>query len=126
MELHDEELAIVLSLIDRLNGTRTMLQALTAAVESQPAPVRDAILAEMRALLGAGKNKSTVIGFDRSFPIAWGIARSRLLLRAVACIAMATHFGRRISFRCISSHLLLTQSSGPTPRFEPSFQFETL
>ena len=55
MELHDEELAIVLSLIDRLNGTRTMLQALTAAVESQPAPVRGAILAEMRALLGAGE-----------------------------------------------------------------------
>ena len=55
MELHDEELAIVLSLIDRLNGTRTMLQALTAAVESQPEPVRDAILAEMRALLGAGE-----------------------------------------------------------------------
>ena len=36
MELRDEELAIVLSLIDRLNGTRTMLQALTAAVQSQP------------------------------------------------------------------------------------------
>ncbi len=55
MELHDEELAIVLSLIDRLNGTRTMLQALTAAVESQPAPVSDAILAEMSVLLEAGE-----------------------------------------------------------------------
>jgi chaperone modulatory protein CbpM len=54
MELQDEELALVLSLIDRLNGTRTMLHALTAAVQNQPAAVRDAILAEMRALLGAG------------------------------------------------------------------------
>ncbi len=51
MELRDEELAIVLSLIDRLHGTRTMLRALTAAVRSQPAGVRDAILADMRALL---------------------------------------------------------------------------
>ena len=89
MELHDEELAIVLSLIDRLNGTRTMLQALTAA-GGKPAsagarrdPGRDA-----RAF-GGGRVIPTVIGFDRSFPIAWGIARSRLLLRAVACIAMA-------------------------------------
>ncbi len=52
MELHDEELAIVLSLIDRLNGTRTVLRALNAAVRNQPAPVREAILGEMRALLG--------------------------------------------------------------------------
>src|SRR5262249_48233958 len=51
MELRDEELAIVLSMVDRLNDTRTMLRALTAAVQSQPAEVRDAILAEMRALL---------------------------------------------------------------------------
>ncbi len=52
MELGDEELAIVLSLIDRLNGTRGMLRALTSAVQRQPAAVRDAILAEMRAVLG--------------------------------------------------------------------------
>jgi len=52
LELRDEELAIVLSLIDRLNGTRTMLHALTAAVQGQPAGVRDAIMAQMRALLG--------------------------------------------------------------------------
>jgi len=59
MELRDEELAIVLSLIDRLNGTRTMLRALTAAVQSQPAEVRDAILAEMRALLsGEDRNNA--------------------------------------------------------------------
>ncbi len=54
MELQDEELALVLSLIDRLNGTRSMLHALTAAVQSQPAPVRNTILGKMRTLLGAG------------------------------------------------------------------------
>jgi chaperone modulatory protein CbpM len=53
MELRDEELAIVLSLVDRLNGTRTMLRALTAAVQSQPAEIREAILAETRANIGA-------------------------------------------------------------------------
>jgi chaperone modulatory protein CbpM len=52
MELRDEELAIVLSLVDRLNSTRTMLRALTVAVQGQPEAVRDAILAEMRVLLG--------------------------------------------------------------------------
>jgi chaperone modulatory protein CbpM len=53
MELRDEELAIVLSLVDRLNGTRTMLRALTAAVQRQPAEIREAILAETRANIGA-------------------------------------------------------------------------
>ena len=52
MELGDEELALVLSLIDQLNGTRTMLRALNRAVQSQPEAVRDAILTEMRAALG--------------------------------------------------------------------------
>jgi len=51
MELRDDELAIVLSLVDRLNGTRTMLLALSTAVQKQPAQVREAILAEMHALL---------------------------------------------------------------------------
>jgi chaperone modulatory protein CbpM len=51
MDLKDEELATVLSLIDRLNGTRTMLRALTSAVQSQPVQVRDAIFAELRTLL---------------------------------------------------------------------------
>jgi chaperone modulatory protein CbpM len=51
MDLKDEELATVLSLIDRLNSTRTMLRALTSAVQSQPAQVRDAIFAELRTLL---------------------------------------------------------------------------
>jgi len=52
MELRDEELAVVLSLIDRLNGTRAMLRALASAVQAQPAGVRERILAQMRALLG--------------------------------------------------------------------------
>ena len=54
MELGDEELALALSLIDQLNGTRTMLRALSTAVQSQPEAVRDAILAEMRTILGGG------------------------------------------------------------------------
>jgi chaperone modulatory protein CbpM len=52
MDLADGEVAIVLSLVDRLNGTRTMLRALTTAVQHQPQPVRDGILSQMRALLG--------------------------------------------------------------------------
>ncbi len=55
MELRDEELAIVLSLVDRLNGTRTLLHALMAAVQSQPVEVRDAVMLQMRTLLGAGE-----------------------------------------------------------------------
>ena len=54
MELGDEELALALSLIDQLDGTRTMLRALSTAVQSQPKAVRDAILAEMRTILGDG------------------------------------------------------------------------
>jgi chaperone modulatory protein CbpM len=53
LELQDEELELVLSLIDRLNGMRTMLSALTAAVQSQPAAVRSTILGKMRAMLEA-------------------------------------------------------------------------
>ena len=55
MELRDEELAIVLSLVDRLNGMRAVLHALTSAVQSQPEEVRDAILLQARTLLGAGE-----------------------------------------------------------------------
>ena len=53
MELGEEALAVVLPLVDRLNGTRTMLHALSAAVQSQPQDIRDAILAEMRVFLEA-------------------------------------------------------------------------
>jgi chaperone modulatory protein CbpM len=51
MELRDEELAIVLSLLDRLNSTRTILGALTAAVERQPPQIREAIRSDLQALL---------------------------------------------------------------------------
>ena len=51
MDLRDEELALVLSLVDQLNGARTMLRALTTAVRSQPEAVRDAIMAGMREQL---------------------------------------------------------------------------
>lgn len=47
MQLGDEELAMVLSLIDQLHGTRTLLRALTAAVKTQPEEVREAIMAHM-------------------------------------------------------------------------------
>ncbi len=52
MQLRDDEVAIVLSLIDQLNGTRAMLRAFSAAVGNQPADVREAIMSEMRVLLG--------------------------------------------------------------------------
>ena len=50
MELGDEELAMVLSLVDRLHATRSVLRELLAAVERQPQEVRDAILADVRRL----------------------------------------------------------------------------
>ncbi len=51
MELKDDELGIVLSMVDRLNGTRSMLRALTLALAKQPVDVQHAIMTEVRALL---------------------------------------------------------------------------
>ena len=48
MDLRDEELTMVLSLIDQLHSTRTMLRAMTAAVHTQPQEIREAILARVR------------------------------------------------------------------------------
>lgn len=48
MELRDEELTMVLSLVDQLNGARAMLRAMTTAVRSQPDEVREAILTTFR------------------------------------------------------------------------------
>jgi chaperone modulatory protein CbpM len=48
MDLRDEELTIVLSLIDQLHSTRTLLRAMTAAVHSQPGEIREAILTTVR------------------------------------------------------------------------------
>jgi chaperone modulatory protein CbpM len=51
MELRDDELAMVLSLVDQLHGTRALLRAMTTAVRSQPERIRDAILAQAGLLL---------------------------------------------------------------------------
>jgi chaperone modulatory protein CbpM len=51
MELADDELAMILSLVDRLHGTRALLYAVTSAVHGQPEHIRDAILAKAAALL---------------------------------------------------------------------------
>jgi chaperone modulatory protein CbpM len=51
MELRDEELSMVLSLVDQLNSARAMLRAMTTAVHSQPDEVREAILTTIRVHL---------------------------------------------------------------------------
>jgi len=48
MELRDEEMTMVLSLIDQLHSTRSLLRAMTAAVHSQPHEIREAILTTVR------------------------------------------------------------------------------
>ena len=48
MDLRDEELTMVLSLIDQLHSTRAILRAMTTAVHSQPQEIREAILANVR------------------------------------------------------------------------------
>lgn len=53
MALADEELTMVLSLVDQLHGTRSLLSAVTAAIQSQPEEVRDAILSNVRVRLVA-------------------------------------------------------------------------
>jgi chaperone modulatory protein CbpM len=55
MELRDDELAMVISLVDQLNGARSVLRAMAAAVQNQPPQVRDAIMAEMGELLGTAE-----------------------------------------------------------------------
>ncbi len=48
MDLRDEEMAMVLSLMDQLHSTRSLLRAMTAAVHSQPNEIREAILTRVR------------------------------------------------------------------------------
>ena len=48
MDLRDEETAMVLSLMDQLHSTRSLLRAMTVAVHGQPAEVREAILTRVR------------------------------------------------------------------------------
>ncbi len=48
MELRDEEVTMVLSLIDQLHSARALLKAMTSAVHSQPDEIREAIIATVR------------------------------------------------------------------------------
>jgi len=48
MDLGDEEMAMVLSLMDQLNSARSLLRAMTAAVHSQPNEIREAILTRVQ------------------------------------------------------------------------------
>ena len=48
MDLRDEEMAMVLSLMDQLHSTRSLLRAMTVAVHSQPNEIREAILTRVR------------------------------------------------------------------------------
>jgi chaperone modulatory protein CbpM len=48
MELRDEEMTMVLSLVDQLHSARAMLKAMTSAVHSQPDEIREAILLKVR------------------------------------------------------------------------------
>jgi chaperone modulatory protein CbpM len=51
MEIGDEELGVVLSLVDQLHNTRGMLRALSTAIEEQPEELRAAIVSRARVLL---------------------------------------------------------------------------
>jgi chaperone modulatory protein CbpM len=51
MDLGDEELTLVLSLLDQLHGTRAMLRAMAAGINDQPMEVREAILSKIGAAL---------------------------------------------------------------------------
>ena len=58
MDLGDEEMAMVLSLMDQLNGARSLLRAMTAAVHSQPNEIREAILTTVRLHLAPNPDRS--------------------------------------------------------------------
>lgn len=48
MDVGDDAIPLVLSLLDQVYELRGMVQTMLSAVEAQPAPVRDAILAVVR------------------------------------------------------------------------------
>jgi chaperone modulatory protein CbpM len=54
MELRDDDLPMVLSLLDQLHGTRGLLRAMISAVRSQPEEVRVAVMRKARELLASG------------------------------------------------------------------------
>lgn len=51
MEIKDEELGLVLSLVDQLNDTRRFLRAMADAIREQPEEVRGGIMMRVQALL---------------------------------------------------------------------------
>ena len=63
MDLRDEEMAMVLSLMDQLHSTRSLLRAMTVAVHSQPNEIREAILTRVRLHLVAPRFKLCLKGF---------------------------------------------------------------
>ena len=58
MDLRDEEMAVVLSLMDQLHSTRSLLRAMTVAVHSQPNEIREAILTRVRLHLSPRDSNS--------------------------------------------------------------------
>jgi chaperone modulatory protein CbpM len=48
MDVHEETIPLVLSLLDQVYTLRGQMRAIARAVESQPEPVRNAILAAIR------------------------------------------------------------------------------
>jgi chaperone modulatory protein CbpM len=51
LEVPDDAVPMVLSLLDQVHGLRRELRALVNAVEAQPAPVRDEIRSAFRSLI---------------------------------------------------------------------------
>ena len=51
LEVGEDSVPIILSLIDQLHGTRRTLRAFAAAIDEQPADVRDRIAERLRAML---------------------------------------------------------------------------
>jgi chaperone modulatory protein CbpM len=58
MELRDEELTMVLSLIDQLHSMRALLRAMTSAVHAQPHEIKEAILMKVRLHLAPSSDKT--------------------------------------------------------------------
>ena len=48
MDLRDDAIPLILSLLDQVYELRGVVRSLMEAIEAQPAPVRDAILAGLR------------------------------------------------------------------------------
>lgn len=54
LEVGEETMPIILSLIDQLHDTRRTLRAFASAIDEQPADVRNRITARLRTMLGGG------------------------------------------------------------------------